>query len=67
MEPVSHNEQTKKLLSLVMTKTWLMVRRQAAGLATVPALLFYYSGQFFLTSRCELAIFQDIALTCVLP
>jgi hypothetical protein len=60
MEPVSQIKQTKKFLSLSMTRSRTLAKRQAAGLATVPALLFYYSGQFFLTSRFEVAILQDL-------
>jgi hypothetical protein len=43
-----------------MSRTWLKVRGQAAGITTPPALLIYYSGHFFLTSRSENAIFQDL-------
>lgn len=38
-----------------------MVMGQAAGLAIVPALLIYYSGHFFLTSRADFAIFLRLA------
>jgi hypothetical protein len=57
MGSVSQNEATFEFIIVSEDNFWLKAKRQTAGLAVVPALLFYYSGHFFLTSRSEIAIF----------